>query len=296
MIRIIHFFILIRLRKFLGNIDFSSYLIVLAFYFLGGFVLFLYVDKYSYYFLLFSLGILQYHNKRKDIDLLKFRKNYKTILYLEYSIYSLVFTVPLLLAFKWRPFLFYQLLILFYINIPTQKKINYIHKYPFKLLDPFWVISFRKNKLFLSLIPVLFLFYVGNRYGNDNLIFCAYLLIAIVLSIPSFNRENIYFIKVNQHNNYLKQQLNSSLYNSLFLIVPTLLITLIFGEFKMLLIAPLVFIPMVLNILMKYTFFKQTIQQQFFYIFILIEFQYFLPLITIPFFAYYAHKNLKSIK
>lgn len=296
MLKIINIFILIRLRKFFGKVDFASYLVVLAGSFFAIRILSQYVVKYEYYFLFFSLEILRYHTQRKDLDLIQLKKNYKLILFLEYSIYSFIFTIPLLISFKWIPIVLYHILILLYINFHTKIKLNYIFKYPFKLLDPFWVISFRKNKLVLIIIPVLFFIYVGNKYDNHNLILFTYLLISIVLSIPSFQREDLYFIKVSQHQDYLKSQLKGSFYNSLFLIVPIFFTTLIFGKFKLLWILALVPIPMFLNILLKYAFFKQIIQHQFLFVIILSGTQYFLPFLAIPFIFQRSRKKLNSIK
>lgn len=296
MVKIVYVFILIRLRKFFGKVDFSTYVLALTFCAFGSYILLYNVEKYSYFFLLFSLGILRYHSQRRDLELLKLNKKYKKILYLEYSIYSLVFTVPLLISFKWIPLVLYNVLIFLYINFSTQIKLNYVIKYPFKLFDPFWVISFRKNKLVLIIIPVLFFIHVGNKYDNHNLILFAYLLTSVVLSMPSFQRESLYFIKVSQHQDYLKSQLKTSFYNSLFLIVPILLTTLIFGKFKLLWILALVPIPMFLNILLKYAFFKQIIQHQFLFVIILSGTQYFLPFLAMPFLFQKSRKKLNSIK
>lgn len=294
MLKIIYYFLQIRLRKFFGKIDFSIYLIVFAFYIFGGYILLQYIEKYSYYFLLFSLEILRYHNRRKDLELLKFRQNYKAILYVEYSIYSLVFTVSFLISLQWLHFIVYQILLLIYLYLPTYK--TYIFKYPFKLFDPFWVICFRKNKLFLSLIPVLFFTYTGSNYENENLILFTFLIIVIVLCIPSFQREPIYFIKVSNHKEYLSEQIKTNIYNSLFLIIPTSLIILSFGKFQLLLFIPLVLVPMFFNILIKYTLFKRLFQQQILFAIIIGGFQYFLPFIAIPFLIYHSRKTLKLLR
>lgn len=295
MIKILHTLILVRLRKFFGKVDFLTYALALVFCAFGSYILLKYTEKYSYYFLLFSLEILRYHIQRTDLELLKLCKKYKKILYLEYSFYSLVYTVPLLILQKWLPFIIFHLLIILFINIKKQSKQSVILKYPFRLLDPFWIISFRKYRLILVFIPVMFFIYVGNKYGNHNLILFTYLLVSVVLSIPSFQREDIYFIRVSRHQDYLKSQLKTGFYNSLFLIVPLFSITLILGKFELLWLTPLIPIPMFLNILLKYTFFKQMIQQQFLYILILSGIQYFLPFIALPLFIYYGNKRLKSL-
>ncbi len=291
--KLLHYFVLIRLRKLFRKADVSVYLTVVAVFLLGSYILLQNIEKYGNYFLLFSLEILAYHRRRKDLELLKFRQNYRSILYAEYSIYSLPYTIPFLISSSWILFLAYQLLIYIYLCLPTYK--FYVFKYPFKLFDPFWVICFRKNKLIWSLIPVLFLIYMGSNYDNDNLILFSFLILAIVFCIPSFQREAVYFIKVSKHKNYLLQQIKTNIYNSFFLVIPTAIFTLILGEYQLLQFIPLALLPMILNILTKYALFKKIFEHQILFAILLGGFLYFLPIIAIPFLLYQSKKNLKTI-
>lgn len=294
MIKIIWYFILIRLRKLFGKVDFSVYLTVLLFLVITDYILLQYTKEYHLYFLLFSLDILVRHLKREDYDLLRYKKHFKHIFYVEYSIYSLPFTIPLALSKQWVSFLLYQLVLLLYLHLPSYKA--RLYKYPFKLFDPFWVICFRKYKLFLVWIAVALFIILGLLYDNNNLILFAILMVAFTLSIPSFYREKIYFIKVNKSKNYLIEQFKTAIYNSLFLLIPTGIIIFISGNFALLKWVPLLIIPVMINILIKYSFFNRPLQQQLVYVIILAGFDHFLPFVAIPLLIYSGHKNLKKLK
>lgn len=294
MLKIVYFLLKIQLRKFFGTVDFFVCLIVLFFFVLSNLILLKYVTEYSYYFLLYSLWIFNYHFQRKDLELLKLRKKHKTLLYTEYSIYNLICTIPLLISLQWIPLLMSQLLILVYLYLPNCK--TRLFEYPFNLFDPFWVISFRKNKLFLSLIPVLFFIFTGHQYNNENLMLFGLLILAIVLSIPSFQRESIYFIKVSNQKDYFFYQIKINICNSLFLLIPVVVFVIILKEYEMLIFLLVIPLITLLSVSLKYTFFSRPFQQQFLFIFILGGFQYFLPFIAIPILMYYGDRNLKTIK
>jgi len=294
MLKILQYLIQIRLQKLFRKVDVSIYITVVVFFAIADYLLFPFFEKYSFYVLLCSLEILRYHRNRKDIELLKFRTDYRAILYLEYSIYSVAFTLPLLLLQKWVPFILYQVLIFVFLYIPTIK--SHVFKYPFKLFDPFWVIHFRKNKLFLTLIPVVFFVYMGHHYENDSLILFAIFILSIVLCIPSFQREAVYFIKLSNTQNYLGSQFKTQVYNSLFLIIPIAAVIACCGRFELLPYVLLVLFPMFLSVLMKYTLFNKVFEHQILFVLVWGGFQYFIPFIALPVLMYYSKKRIKELK
>lgn len=293
MIKIIKWFIIIRLRKFLGKGDFLSYGISLLAIIFIDYVLIDYVEEYAFFFLFFSLKIYKYHFQRKDLELLKFCKNYKAILFLEYTIYSLPITILFLISFQWLYLVIYQLLLVGYLALPTFK--TFIIKYPFKLFDPQWVISYRKYKLALFFPIILFFIFIGSQYKNEGLITFGILIGTTITCIPSFKRESLYHIKVSEYSalEYHMHQMKTAIHNSLYVVIPIAIIVM-WLNYSMLIVIFLIVLLMLLNIFLKYTFFNSILQQQFFFVFIIGGFQYFLPIIAFPILFYWSQKKLMN--
>ena len=147
MAAILTYLIRIRFRKLFGKEDYLAISLLLISI---GVLLYFANRNYSQYAnfsLFFLFEIARIHFNRKDLELLKLNPNFNTILFLEYSIYSFPILVLLLINQKFigAVFLFIFLLLISRIPKINQKPLQY----PFKMFDPFWVISFRKNKLVL---------------------------------------------------------------------------------------------------------------------------------------------------
>lgn len=260
--KIIKILFLIRLRRLIAKDDFlAMFLIITAFllipFFLNGIF-----DKVKNYIFLIVLEVLIYHRNRKDLELLKLNKKHKIILFAEYLIYTMPYVI---LFFINKEYLFgftFVFLLLLLVNLPkiTTSKI----KYPFGLFDPFWHISFRKNKLILVIPIIAFLFIMGEKSGNENLKIASFILTGVIATFPSFSRESIEHIKSSFYlsKNYLKQQIIANLKNTLLISLPVLLCIIFFSNWNLLLFVPFLFVLPALNILFKYSFFGNTFMHQ----------------------------------
>ena len=170
--------------------------------------------------------------------------------------------------------------------------------YPFKMFDPFWVISFRKNKLVLF-FPLIFLFgYMGFKYNNENLYYAVLVFFGAIASIPSFEREELIHIKVSYFigKNYLFQQFKVICFNFIYLgFLLGILFVILQQWFLLALIPILLFFPM-LNLLFKYVFFERKIIHSIFFALFLGNIIYGFPLLLIPFLYFKAIKNLNKIQ
>jgi len=260
--KIIRTLFLIRLRKLVAKDDFLAMFFIVIAFLLIPFILNSVFDKVKNYLLLVALEVVLYHLSRKDIELLKLNKNYRFILFLEYFIYTLPYTFlfffnkDYLLGITFVSMLF---LIANLPKIPSTKM-----KYPFALFDPFWHISFRKNKLIIVIPLVVFLYSMGEKSGNENLKIASLLLTGIIATFPTFHREAIDHIKSSFYlsKSYLIQQIITNLKNTLIISLPILACIILFRNWDLLLFITLLFILPVLNILFKYTFFENTFMHQ----------------------------------
>lgn len=296
MIAILTYLIRIRFRKLFGKEDYLA----ISLLFTGIGVLLYFANKnysqYANFSLFFIFDIARIHFNRKDLELLKLNPNFNTILFLEYSIYSFPILVLLLINQKFIGvgFLFLFLLLISRIPKINQKPLHY----PFKMFDPFWVVSFRKNKLVLF-FPLIFLFgYMGFQYNNENLYYAALVFFAIIACIPSFEREELIHIKASCYigKNYLFQQYKAVCTNFIYL---GILLALLFGVlqqwFLIMLIPVLLFFPM-LNLIFKYAFFDRKILHSIFFTLFLGNIIYGFPLLLIPLLYIKAIKNLNKIQ
>ncbi len=296
MLKILKYLILIRFRKIFAKDDFFAIaLSVLAIIALCYFFQINY-SKNVNYSLLFIIQIIVLQLDRKDISLLKLNSNFRIILFFEYFILSFPVLVLLLLNSKWL-FALGCMLSLFAITFIN--KINSkVFRYPFKMFDVFWTISFRKYKLFLS-IPVLgFLIFMGFKYQNVNLQYAALLVSGIILCIPTSEREKLHFIKASSFigKKYLLQQIKTVCYNSMFVLVPIAIVFLFLQEFQIVCFVPLLLLFPVINILFKYVFFDRIIVHNIFFGLFLGFSMYGFPLLFIPILYFKSINNLKIIQ
>ena len=166
------------------------------------------------------------------------------------------------------------------------------------MFDVFWTISFRKYKLFL-LIPVLgFIIYMGFKYQNPNLQYFVLLVLGIILCIPTSEREKLHFIKASFFigKNYLLQQIKTTCHNSIFVLIPIVIVFAIFQDFDKIAFIPLVLLLPIVNLLFKYVFFDRIIVHNIFFALFMGGLIYGFPLLFIPILYFKAIKNLKIIQ
>ena len=296
MIAILTYIIRIRFRKLFGKEDYLAISLLLT----GIGVLLYFANKnYSHYAnfsLFFIFDIARLHFNRKDIELLKLNPNFNTIFFLEYSIYSFPILVLLLINQKFIAVVFLFLFLLLISRIPKISQKPF--RYPFKMFDPFWAVSFRKNRL-LFFFPLIFLFaYMGFQYNNENLYYAVLVFFAVIACIPSFKREELIHIKASCYigKNYLFQQYKAVCFNCIYFgILLALLFAVLQQWFLIALIPTLLFFPM-LNLLFKYAFFERKILHSIFFTLFLGNIIYGFPLLLIPLLYIKAIKNLNKIQ
>lgn len=296
MFKILLTLITIRLRKIFPKDDYFAYLLFFLLYGVITYFLSTAYFKFSNYILLFSLEILIYHSNRKDLDLLKLRKNYLSIVFLEYLFYSLPTILIIIINKDIFNLSLLLILIAFYTILP--KFNSKIIKFPFKFFDPFWTISYRKNKLYFYIPILIFISIMGNKSNNINLNYFSLLAISIISSLPSFQRESIEQIKVSSYigSLYLKKHIIIVIYNSIFLVIPLILLILLYRNWELIYFLPAIFLLPIINILFKYTFFDNVFLHIIFLILFLGNIQYGIPLLLIPFLYHYGVKKIKNIQ
>lgn len=296
MLKILFILITIRLRKILSKDDYFAYLLLFLFYCAITYFLSTIYFKFSKYVLLFSLEILLYHSNRKDLELLKLRKNYLLIIFIEYLFYSLPTILIILFNKDFFNLSMFLVLLAFYTILP---KFNFkIIKFPFKFFDPFWTISFRKNKLYLYIPIVIFFSIMGNESNNINLNYFSLVVISIISSIPSFQRESIDQIKVSSYlgNLYIKKHITIVIYNSIFLIIPLIILIAFYRNWELIYFLPVIFLLPIVNILFKYTFFDNVFLHIIFFTLFIGNIQYGIPILLIPILYHYGVKKIKTIQ
>ncbi len=296
MLKILKYLILIRFRKILAKDDFFAIgLLLLTIVVLSYFFQINYNQKVDY-LLFFILQIIVLQIDRKDFSFLKLNSNFRIILFLEYVFLSFPILILLILNQKWVLFLGYLVSIfgITFINKTNSK----VLKYPFKMFDVFWTISFRKYKLFL-LIPVLgFLVYMGFKYQNSNLQYFVLLASGIILCIPSNEREKLHFIKSSSFigKNYLLQQIKTTIYNSIFVLIPIAIVYAVLQEYDKIIFIPLLLILPIVNLLFKYVFFDRIVVHNIAFVFFVGNLMFGFPLLFIPILYFKSIKNLKIIQ
>lgn len=296
MFKILFTLIIVRLRKILPKDDFFAYLLFFIFFGVSSYILSGIYVKFSNYILLFSLEILLYHSNRKDLELLKTRKNYLLIIFLEYLFYSLP-TILIILLNKDFVNLYAYLIVLFLYTLTSKRSFRII-KYPFKLLNPFWHISFRKYNLLFFLPLLIFLNYIGWQSNNENLNIASLFVASILGCIPSFEREELQYIKMSyfQSRKYITEQIKCIFFNASFLSIPIILCFIVLEKWNLLFFVPLVYFFPITNILLKYSFYSNALLQQIFFILFVVNTQNGLSLLALPFLYYKSYKTIEQIQ
>nr|WP_294781962.1 hypothetical protein [uncultured Flavobacterium sp.] len=298
MITILKYLFLVRFRKLVSKDDYIAISLIVAVYLVAAFLVFRNYNYFHNYILLFFLDVVGYHLQRSDIEILKLKKNYKVIFFVEYLIYSLPF--HLVLLFK-KEFLFIAVVLGFnilLINLPKSKFKTI--PYPFHLFNVYWHICFRQYKLIFVFPFLAILMYVSAVYKNENLIYFVLIVLASIGCVPSFEREKIEEIKRNPFTaeKYLLFQLKNTIINTFYIVIPVFILLCCFQEWQKLALLFVVFIPPVLNVIIKYVYFYNNLVHQIVFAFFVssIFFLFGAPLLATPFMYKKAIKNLKAIK
>lgn len=296
MIQVILTLVIIRLRKFLPPKDKLAMMIFLVGYLFFFFCLNEKFQALRSYSLLFSLDIFFYHINRKDMELLKLNRKWKLIIFGEYFIYSLPYLALLIVNKEYLFALISFVLIKIYIIVPPVD--GKIIKYPFKLFDPFWHISWRRNKLILFLPVIIFLVIVGDLYNNENLIIVSFFVASIFTTLPSFQREANISVRMSSYNgkDYLKKQFKTAIINSLFVVIPLIITLSLFQKWELLCFSSLIFVAPLINIVFKYSFFNNQFQHQLFFAVFLSMLPLGVPVIAIPFLYLKSVRTIKAIQ
>ncbi len=298
MVTILEYLFIVRFRKLISKGDRIALLLIVLLYFAIAFLVFRNYQHFQNYILLFFLDTVGYHLQRSDIEILKLRKNYKAILFLEYLIYSLPFYLVLL--FK-EEFLLITGVLIFNIVLINLPKSNFkTIRYPFNLFNVYWHINFRKYKL-IYLFPLLaILIYVATEYQNHNLIYFVLLVLGIIACSPSFEREQVEEIKRNPYTaeKYLKCQLKNTVINTFYITIPIAVMLCCFQQWEKLLWVGFVFIAPLLNVILKYLYFRNDLMHQIVFVLFIVSsvLSFGASLIAIPFMYKKAIQNLKAIK
>ncbi|MXO03333.1 hypothetical protein [Flavobacterium sp. HBTb2-11-1] len=298
MITILHYLFLIRFRKLVAKDDSLAVFILILSYIGGAFLIYVNFESFKNYIPFLFLEVVIYHLQRSDLELLKMKRNYKVILFIEYAIYSFPFYLVLLLK---KEFVFIVIIILFkivLINLPTISL--KIIKYPFNTFNIYWHISFRKYKLIYILPILIVVTFMAVNSNNENLLYAVFLVLSLIACIPSFEREKKEEIKYNPFSakKYLRFQFKNSIANTFCLVFPIAISLCFLLQWEKMVFLILVFIAPLFNLLLKYIYFNNSLLQQiFFVIFIITSILFFgVPFLATPFMYKIAIKNLNEFK
>lgn len=295
MITLLSYLIGIRFRKFISKGDYVAMSLIIGLYLGIALVCYLnYELARGLYYIVFVDAIL-YHLGRTDIELLKVYKYYRIVLWLEYMIYSIPFLAVLALK---REFIGLSVVLaLYYLLSYIPKKQSTVIKYPFSLVNPFWHISFRKYKL-LWVMPIVILFSVmGIKHNNGNLVIASFVLVGIIASIATFERERIIEIKTStlSAKEYIEKQVKTEMLNTLMLILPVIvLVSVLSFDWNYVFLGSLVLAIPMCNTILKYALYESEFKQQLFIVGCFLGLG--LPLLIIPFLYKRAIRQLNQIK
>lgn len=296
--KLLFYFMIIRFRKVFSKGDYLAVSMVILAYIAVAFVIFNHYEKLKYYNLVFFIECLIYHWNRKDIELLKLIKSYKAVLFIEYLIYMLPMLVVLVCKAEWWWISILFLTIYGFISLPKRNGITL--KYPFRLIDPFWTISFRKYKLLIVCPLTVGVVFLANAYQNENLIAALVLLLTVLACVPSFEKERVEELKLSTRDarTYLEKQVQINVINTLIFVLPLLILLILFFKWSLLYMLFLPFIAAAINTVLRYLFFNNPLQQQLFFVFYmaLTVSAYGIPLLVLPFLYKKAVKNINCIK
>ncbi len=296
MVKVVLNLIYIYLRKFFAKGDILTISVLIA---LFSFVVYTIYQQYENFYLLpfvFLLSTASHHLTRNDFSLLKIRKDFRKIIFIEYFLYNVLFLSIFLFKEDWGYALIYLMSLVLIVFLP-QKTTNI--RYPFDLFDPFWHISFRKYKVGLIMLLAIALIVVAKFYDNPNLALFALFVISFLCSLPYFEREFSAHIAVSHYlgQKYLLHQIKVGVANFLMIFTPVLAIYVACFQFENFWFLPSLIVFPLLGILTKYTFFEDRIIQNISFVFILLGgFSYGIPFLIIPFLYYQSIQKIKKIQ
>lgn len=298
MIKIICYLFLIRFRKILHKDDYLAMFFISVLYVLIAILVYNNYEYFKNYIFLLFFDIALYHINRTDVEFLKLDKNYKSILFLEYLIYSFPFYIALL--FK-KQFLIVLGFLLFNLILILLPKMNFkINSYPFQIFNAHWHISFRKYRLIYTFPLIIGLNYLAIEYNNENIIFFSFIVLTLISCAASFERERPEEIKRNplDSEKYLLKQMENSIINTFYIVIPVVLVLVFLSKWEMLIFLIIIFAVPLINLLLKYAYFDNSFLQQIVFVFFIgLSFMlYGVPLLSIPILYKKAIKNLKIIK
>ena len=298
MIKLVVFLITVRLRKLVSKGDHLANILLMLIPISVAALYYFNVEKMKPYVFILFLDMIFYHLSRADIELLKLRKNYKSLIILEYTLYNLPYYVVLLLTANYYALAGFIALSILIVRLP--KSAGFTMSYPFDLLNPFWHINFRKYKLVL-VYPVCLLFlFLSNKHGNENLTYFAMLLLAIICCGPSFEKERHEELKLSpiKSSDYLYLQMRNCLVNSAIIVVPILVLMAFIIPWQTILFSLVLFIFPFLGILFKYVYFDNEFLQKLSFMFFAVAtiMLYGLPLLAVPLLYKKSITNLDTIK
>jgi hypothetical protein len=252
-------------------------------------------EKIQGLFYLFFIDAIMYHAKRNDIELLHVYKYYRFLIWFEYLFYSLPFFIVLILKGDYVGSL--SVLIGYFLLSFIPKKRTFIIRYPFSLVTPFWLISFRKFKL-IGVLPIAFIFCVmGYKHNNGGLVIASFVIMGIIACLPSCERERDVELKVSylKAKEYLQQQIKYEVLNTLVLLLPLVgLMCILVFDWNYVFWACLIIGLPIGNTIVKYAFFESKLKQQLFIASCFIGFG--IPLLSLPFLYHRAIRQLNQIK
>jgi hypothetical protein len=298
MIKILFYLFTIKFRKIVSKDDYLAISILLLIYISTAIIAHLNYDSINIYLYVLLIDIVIQHVNRKDLEFLKLNKNYKVILFFEYLIYLMPFCVVFLLQQDFVIFFEFFIFIIMLINFP---KIHFkTISYPFQLFNPFWHINFRKYRVLLFSPLFFMLIYIGVKNSNDNIFYFSLFILCIISCIPSFERERTHEIIISPFSakKYLFNQLKNSLINTLYLMLPMVIVLCALLKWEMVFFLLGLFNFTLINILFKYVYFSNKFLHQIsFVVFVCLTLVLFgIPLILSPLLYQKSIKNLNTIK
>lgn len=296
--KLLFYFMIIRFRKLFSKGDSVAVVLMVLAYIAMAVVLFYNYKQLRFYSAVFLLECMIYHWNRKDIELLKLKRSYKILLLAEYLLWIFPFVIVWILKSEWVALSILPVFIYGFISLPKWRFT--VLKYPFRLVEPFWTIVFRKYKLLFFLPCTVLIGYLAIQYKNDNLFLGLILLLSVISSIPSFEKEREEEIKRMQMDasGYLRQQWRVNAINAFYLVIPVVVILIVFQKWNLLSFAVLPIITAIVNVILRYVFFKNTLLQQLFFVFYigLCITYYGIPLLAFPLLYKRAINEINTMK
>jgi hypothetical protein len=296
--KIFYYLYIIKLRKLVSKDDHLAMMFIVVGYLIQFLIYYNSFEKYRFLAILFISPVLSDYFNRNDVDLLKLNKNYKWLLFIEKCIMLLPLLIVFLIKKDFIQFVGVFFIVAILINLPKIKSKMIL--YPFNLFNPFWHICFRKQKLIISLPIAIGLIFIANNYKNDGITLFVFILLGLIISSPTMEKETKEVIKLSPFNssNYLIEQLKNTVYNSALFIIPVFVSLCLLSKWSLLLFLPLTIVVSIIGTVLKYAFFDRlTIQKLTFGMLIIYSLKYYgAPLLLMPYYYKKAIQNLNTIK